>query len=123
MELASEIGLRLNVGGIWPEGAAHALTRNGTRAPVEHEKGNELLLSRARQAGDRSAIDPDIETAEQIDPERGCACHISKITRECPLVRMLNRRRHACVRMAEVSLFVTSWARPKPGFHGRGDSI
>jgi hypothetical protein len=82
MELASEIGLCLNVSGLWPERPAHTLTRDGTRAPVEHEKGDELLLPRTRKARDRSAVDADIEPAKQIDPERGCACHISKITRD-----------------------------------------
>ena len=95
MQLAPEIGLCLNVGGIGPEGPADALTRNGTGSPVEHEKGEELLLARARKTGKGSAVNPNIEPTEQIDSKRGRAGHISKITR-------------ACARGRKVSLFSTS---------------
>ena len=91
MELASEIGLCLNVGGIRPEGPADALTRNRPPPPVEHEEGDELLLPRARKTGNRAAINPNIKPAEQINAKRGCACHTSKITRECSLSRILKR--------------------------------
>jgi hypothetical protein len=37
---------------------------------VEHKKGDQLLLARARKTGDRSAVDPDVEPAKQIDPKR-----------------------------------------------------
>jgi hypothetical protein len=55
---------------------------------MEDEEGDQLLLARTRKAGQRSAVGPDIEPAEEIDPERSCACHISKITRECRFARM-----------------------------------
>jgi hypothetical protein len=73
---------------------------------VEHEKGDELLLARTRKARDRSAVDPGIEPAKQIDPERRCACHTSKITRECLFVSVLKITGTLASVEAKVSVFI-----------------
>ena len=79
MQLAAEIGMRLDVGGVRPEGAAHTLSRNRTAASAQHEKGDDLLLTRARSAGTRPALGEDAEPAQHLDADRGWAGHRKRL--------------------------------------------
>ena len=92
MQFAPEIGQRLSVGRLRPERAADALARNRTSARVQHEKRDELLLTRARQTCDRPAVNPNVEPAEQIDAERGRTSHAQDYTRKAPAVTMVMAR-------------------------------
>ena len=71
VQLAAEIGQRLDVARFRPEGAGDALTRDRSAAGMEDEKGDELLLPRARRAGRRTAVGEESESSEQLDAHRG----------------------------------------------------
>jgi len=80
---------------------------------MEDEEGDQLLLARTRKARDRSAVEPDVEPAKQIDPERGCASHTQRLhvnagSPECPET--------AVVRLRPYSQSVTVHAFVESGF-------
>src|SRR5262245_37445392 len=79
MEFASEVRLRLSVGGLRPERAADTLTRNRTAARMEHEKRDQLLLTRARHTRHRATVNTNREAAKQIDAKLGGARHRSRL--------------------------------------------
>jgi hypothetical protein len=71
VQLAAEIGQRLDVGRFRPERTADALTLDWSAAGMEEEKGDDLLLPRGWWARRRTAVGEEPEPSEQLDAQRG----------------------------------------------------
>jgi hypothetical protein len=71
VQLATEIGQRLDVARVGPQGPADPLTLRRAAAAIENEKGDELLLSCTGRPDGRASVGDEAEAPEQLDAERG----------------------------------------------------
>ncbi len=81
MELPSKVGERLGVGRFGPEGGRDALALHGRAARVEDQEGDELLLPRGGNAGERPPVGEDAKVAEQFHAQRGRTGHVCTLHR------------------------------------------
>jgi hypothetical protein len=79
MQLAPEIGQCLGIGRFRPEGACYPLTVDGSTAGMEHQEGDELLLSRARCTVGGLAVGENTEPSEHLDVQDGRYSHSSRL--------------------------------------------
>ena len=95
MHLAAKIGQRLRIVRFVPERPANTLTRDRRVACVEHQEGNDLLLSNARRTDDGSTVDQKAEASEQLDthigrPGHDVRLHAIRTSRMTTAARVVN---------------------------------
>ncbi len=64
----AQVGLRLGVGGVGPKEEGQALARLGCGA-VKQQVGQQRLLARGVERGQRRVAEQQAEAAEQVDAE------------------------------------------------------
>jgi hypothetical protein len=75
VQFPAEIRQSLDVARFRPEGAGDPLALDWRVASVQDEKGDELLLSCARETGERPAFGQNAEASEQLKADDGCHSH------------------------------------------------
>ena len=69
MQLAAQVGERLDIARVGPQGSADSLPWNRGAAGMEHQKRDELLLSCTRRTGRDAPISEDVEPSKQRDAQ------------------------------------------------------
>jgi hypothetical protein len=79
VQLAAEVGQRLNISRLGPQRACDPLTWHGRVARVKDEKRNQLLLPGARRAREWMAIIYEAKASEQLDAQESRNSHVPRL--------------------------------------------